>query len=328
MTRVSYIITSYNRSAFLSKALDNIREFLTKKDELIVVDGGSKDSTHKVVKKNADIITEFISQKDFGEAHALNKGMLLAKGKYIKILTDDDYIHPDKMKYAVSILEKNPKIDALQCGGTAYFSDRKSAKKTVLFYEQIFPGIKITENPLHLMTYAPCGLGLIFKKEILPIIGLFDIKYRAVDLYIMSRIILHKLNFKYLNINLYDHFNYEHSGENFVNDIHKEEAKVFIDYKMWPKFINFETKIISDVLGLSTEKNGFYFVRIVKLLDKIRTGRFSFLIQFCGLILGLLAKVKTNLGYFKVLIKNAIKKSTQGASNFIPLEPDRDGKFW
>ena len=41
--RVSYIITTRNRASFLDKALENVREFITPEDELIITDGGSTD---------------------------------------------------------------------------------------------------------------------------------------------------------------------------------------------------------------------------------------------------------------------------------------------
>ncbi len=126
--RVSYIIGSKNRAKFLKKSLQNIREFITKQDELIVIDGGSTDGTKALVAQNKDIITYFESEKDYGEAHALNKGILCSKGKYIKFLADDDYIYPEAMRYAISVLEKNPDIDALQCGGEAYVFNEKTKK--------------------------------------------------------------------------------------------------------------------------------------------------------------------------------------------------------
>jgi len=93
--RISYIFSTKNRAAFLEKALDNCRKFLEPEDELIVIDGASQDNTREVVKKNADIIDVFVSEPDLSGAHASNKAFLLARGRYIKPLPDDDdYIHP------------------------------------------------------------------------------------------------------------------------------------------------------------------------------------------------------------------------------------------
>jgi glycosyltransferase involved in cell wall biosynthesis len=322
--KVSYLLTSFNRAKYFTKALDNIREFKSKNDELIVIDGGSTDETKKIAKKNKDLIDLFISEEDEGEAHALNKGLLAATGKYIKILTDDDYIYPKQMKVAIKVLERNPELEAVQCGGTSVIQDSKTGIEKIGYYPQIFPEVNIVKQPFHLMTYAPCGLGLIFKRNLLSKIGLFDITYRAVDLHIMSRLVLLKTNFKYLNINLYKHISYEHSGQNFTEDIHKDEVKTLLAYGYWERFINYEDKILSDILGLSKVENGYYMVRIIRFLDKVRTGKLSFFIKYFSYVL----KVLFDLKDLYKKIKSLLNKKRNNYLVNEPIEPIRDGKFW
>lgn len=326
--RVSYIVTTKNRADYFAKTLNNIKEFITSRDELIIVDGGSTDKTAQLVKKNKDIVSTFISETDFGEAHALNKGLLIAKGKYIKILTDDDYIYPKAMRRAIRVLEKNPKIDALQCGGEAYIFNPKTKKYEILFYEQIFPGIKIAKNQKHLMTYAPCGLGLVFRSNIIPRIGLFDTTYRAVDLYIMSRIIKLGLNFKYLNIDLYKVFIHPHSGTHQVEDIWRDEVRVFLDKGMWSEAIGSRASVLTKTLGLDKLAYGESFVWLVKLLEKLRESSFGWLI---GLLGGLIGKAKTTYVGVNFKIRGLVKTYWYKARKEPipkPQRPKRDGKFW
>ena len=96
--RVTYLITTRNRGKFLKQTLSNVREFITPEDELIIIDGLSTDDTREVVEHNRDIVGTFLSEKDFGEAHAFNKGLFRARGRYIKPITDDDYYYPDAMR--------------------------------------------------------------------------------------------------------------------------------------------------------------------------------------------------------------------------------------
>src|SRR6266446_2815268 len=79
--RVSYLMVTRNRGTYLSKALQNIREFITPEDELIIVDGGSTDDTKRIAAENADIISVFLSEPDRGEGHAVNKGLALIPGR-------------------------------------------------------------------------------------------------------------------------------------------------------------------------------------------------------------------------------------------------------
>lgn len=318
--RVSYIIATKNRAKFLKKTLQNIREFITKQDELIIMDGGSTDGTKKLITENKDIITYFESEKDFGEAHALNKAILHSKGKYIKTLTDDDYIYPQAMEYAISVMEKNPDIDALQCGGESYIYNPDSKKEEILFYEQVFPGVEIARDLLHVTTYCPCGLGLVFRRRIIARTGLFDTSFRAVDLNYISKLIQCKANFKYLNISLYKHINFTHSGENYINDIHYDEGRVYLTHRIWEKVMSVETKILSSIFGLDQKEKGIEFIRAIKLLDLLRRKKIYFpiiILDFLAKRRNIFSKIKKK--FFPSREKVVINK---------PIPPIRNNKFW
>lgn len=320
-TRVSYILVTKNRAKYLKKSIQNIREFITKKDELIIMDGGSTDGTLRLLKENKDIITYFESEKDFGEAHALNKAILRSKGAYIKTLTDDDYIYPQAMKYAISILEKNPDIDALQCGGESYIYNEKTKKEEILFYEQVFPDIKIANDLLHITKYCPCGLGLILTHKIISRAGLFDVSFRATDLSYISKLIQCRANFKYLNVSLYKHINYMHSGENYIDEIHYDEGRVYLTHKMWEKVMGVETKILISIFGLNKVDKGIELTRSIKLLDILRRKKIYFPIIFLDFLV--------RLRHLPKKIKQALfPAKIAPQKNYHPIPPTRDGKFW
>ena len=48
-----------------------------------------------------------------GLAYRLNQGIGLAKGKYIARMDDDDISHPNRLKYQLEFLEKNPFYDLI-----------------------------------------------------------------------------------------------------------------------------------------------------------------------------------------------------------------------
>lgn len=319
--RVSFIITTKNKSKFLKNTLHNIREFITKEDELIIIDGGSTDGTRQLIAQNQDIITYFESEKDFGEAHALNKGILYSKGKYIKMLTDDDYIYPKAIKYAIRVLETNPDIDALQCGGEAYIYNEKTKKEEILFYEQVFPNVKIAQDLLHVATYCPCGLGLILTRRIISRAGLFDTTFRAVDLNYISKLIQCQANFKYLNISLYKHINYTHSGENYTNDIHRDEARVYLTHRMWEKVMGVDTKILTSILGLDQLEKGTQLLRSIKLLDFLRRKK----IYLPIILLDFIARQRK---LPKILKRKLFPPKQIPKINHKPTPPIRDKKFW
>ena len=83
MRRLSYLLATRNRAGFLGPVLDNVAELLGPDDELIVIDGGSTDGTRELLERRRDVVSDFISEPDRGEAHALNKGILRARGRWI-----------------------------------------------------------------------------------------------------------------------------------------------------------------------------------------------------------------------------------------------------
>ncbi len=84
--RISYVLATWNRAAFLRQALEQVRDWIDPQDELIVIDGGSTDDTRSVVASFGNLISRFVSEPDRGEAHAFNKGVLEFAGSLCKVL--------------------------------------------------------------------------------------------------------------------------------------------------------------------------------------------------------------------------------------------------
>lgn len=161
--RISYILNVKNRVRYINQFFNNIRKIVTPEDELIVIDGGSTDGTADVINKNRSLIDVFISEPDLSGSHALNKGILLARGKYIKQYPVDDIIYD--LKDAVDVMEQNPKLDVLVLGGVKKDSRGESHTTAPQDY-----GTK----PEHVFTYGACGTGFLIRKSSLANIGLFD----------------------------------------------------------------------------------------------------------------------------------------------------------
>jgi glycosyltransferase involved in cell wall biosynthesis len=89
---ISIIIPTYNRSAFLPTAIQSVLDQTFDDFELIIVDDGSTDVTREIVKEYHDERMKYIFQNNNGRSAARNKGIELAKGKYICFLDDDDYV--------------------------------------------------------------------------------------------------------------------------------------------------------------------------------------------------------------------------------------------
>lgn len=118
MVTVSVIIPTYNRAQVISRAIRSVLSQTYSDFELIIVDDASKDGTEEVVKRFRDPrITYFRNRVNMGGNAARNRGIRLAKGKYVAFLDDDDEWLPTKLSKQTSLLSKLPRSVAVVYAG-------------------------------------------------------------------------------------------------------------------------------------------------------------------------------------------------------------------
>lgn len=151
------------------------------KIEHIVIDGASNDETIELLKdyKNKGYLN-FFTEKDTGKFHALNKGVMRAKGKYIAFISCDDFYHDITAIYdAVNVLEAE--------GADFLFSPaycRHPENYTFLFMPAMYNAFQV----------MPCARqGMVFKRSMIEEEKYFDEKFKLMsDLYFIIRILLKK----------------------------------------------------------------------------------------------------------------------------------------
>ena len=105
---VSVILSVRNGAADLPKAIDTILTQTFTDFELIAIDNGSIDGTAAVLDALSDPRVRVIHQQDMGLAAALNRGISLARGRYIARQDHDDWVKPTRLEKQVAFMEAHP----------------------------------------------------------------------------------------------------------------------------------------------------------------------------------------------------------------------------
>jgi len=178
--RVSYILATKNRAGWLDRSFANAQQLKTDQDELIVVDGNSRDDAREIIDSYKSTIDKLIIEDDKNIAHALNKGILAASGRYVKQLEDDDLIEPSEMERAVNYMEEHPEIDLLVCGGVKQEGPNKVITQAPETYGS---------NTEDVFKYGACGTGFVHRRDSFAKFGLINTDYVAIDREFVLRVI-------------------------------------------------------------------------------------------------------------------------------------------
>lgn len=115
--RVSVVIPLYNKAPYIERALRSVLRQTFVDFELIVVDDGSTDGGHAVVAACRDARVRLVRQDNAGPAHARNRGLAEAKGRYIGFLDADDEWRDGFLEHTVHLLDQyGPDIATVSTG--------------------------------------------------------------------------------------------------------------------------------------------------------------------------------------------------------------------
>lgn len=108
--KISIVTPSYNQGVFLEETIRSILLQNYPNLEYIVMDGGSNDESVEILKKYDKWITYWVSEKDKGQANAINKGIELCTGDIFNWINSDDYLAPMSLFYVVRTFTKGATV--------------------------------------------------------------------------------------------------------------------------------------------------------------------------------------------------------------------------
>lgn len=114
--KISIIVPVYNAEKYLKGCIEAILNQSFQEFELIIIDDGSKDKSKKIIEEFSDEKIRFIQQKNSGVSKTRNKGIQIARGKYICFIDADDRV----ARRHLEVLYKQVENDVLQIGMCNY----------------------------------------------------------------------------------------------------------------------------------------------------------------------------------------------------------------
>ena len=117
MIKVSVIVPIYNAEKYLDKCLNSLANQTLNDIEIILLNDGSTDNSHKIIdeyERNYSKKIKAIHNENHGIGYTRNIGIDLAKGKYISFVDSDDYLDLDNLEKMYNYAEEN-KLDLVIC---------------------------------------------------------------------------------------------------------------------------------------------------------------------------------------------------------------------
>jgi len=117
LTRISVVTPSYNQGRYIERTIRSVLDQGYPDLEYFIFDGGSTDESVEVIRRYADRVTHWQSEKDNGQSDAVNRGWRRATGDIIGWLNSDDVYCPGALNFVQEFFASHPELDVLYGGG-------------------------------------------------------------------------------------------------------------------------------------------------------------------------------------------------------------------
>jgi glycosyltransferase involved in cell wall biosynthesis len=118
--KLSIVTPSFNQGQFLEETILSVLNQGYEHLEYIVVDGGSTDNSVEIIRSYEKHLAYWVSEKDRGQVHALNKGLEKVTGDVFAFINSDDVYVPGTFNAVIDHFSSRPATEWV-CGDTIMF---------------------------------------------------------------------------------------------------------------------------------------------------------------------------------------------------------------
>lgn len=201
--KVTVIVAAYNQEKYIGRCLRSLlHQSMPHEDyEIIVVDDGSEDLTSYALELFCDpkesVVRVITNKVNLGLPASINLGLKASRAPYVIRVDADDFVNTNFLRFLHFYLEANEYADAVACDY-----------------------LLIDDNEIEIgrcnCVEEPIACGIMFKKEHLFDVGLYDEKFLCHEEREMRIRFEKKYNIQHLDIPLY---RYRRHANNMTNDI-------------------------------------------------------------------------------------------------------------
>ncbi|WP_113661845.1 glycosyltransferase family 2 protein [Pedobacter nanyangensis] len=170
---LTIITINLNNAKGLEATIASVAAQKNAQFEYLVIDGGSTDQSVPLIHRYQKHISAFISEKDHGVYHAMNKGISLAKGKFILFLNSGDTLnHHLVISQLLGSLEIDSNKDIYY--SSVLFVDEEQEKAYTYGYPKQL-------NVDYFLHAGLCHQCTVIRKQLFDEIGRYEENYRLVS---------------------------------------------------------------------------------------------------------------------------------------------------
>jgi glycosyltransferase involved in cell wall biosynthesis len=179
---LSVVVPNYNHASYLSTALNAILAQKVLPDEIVIVDDGSTDDSRSLIEhwisREARIRAVF-NLSNRGAIASINRGLELARGKYVCLMAADDLAYPNFFSEALAALRNAP--DVALCCAEAHVQSMDSPQQKPELRPVIRPSHKLrsflpleTRRLLRYNDHFVMPIATVFRRDLVMAEGGFD----------------------------------------------------------------------------------------------------------------------------------------------------------